>query len=108
MEPYLNPSSDDIHGVGECGSRGGGERPRDGLEEEMWAVLGGQAGELLWGWGREGNGQLCVCKALTELEHSLCRKGPPRPIQPPALQPTNQPPRGEMGDFLLLLWLHRI
>lgn len=44
---YLHPGADDIHGIGEDGRGGRGQRPRDGLEDDVRTLLRAQVRELL-------------------------------------------------------------
>ena len=50
---YLYSGSDDVHGIGEDGSSGGSQRPRDGLKDNVRALLWAEGWELLWNRGKD-------------------------------------------------------
>lgn len=50
---YLHTGSDDIHRVGEDGGSGCSQGPRDGLEDNVRALLRTQARQLLWNPGKD-------------------------------------------------------
>ena len=50
---YLYSGSDDIHGIGEDGSSGCSQRPRDGLKDNVRALLWAEGWELLWNRGKD-------------------------------------------------------
>lgn len=72
LSSYLNPSSDDIHGVGEGGSCGGCKWPRYSLQEEMGTVFRSQAGKLFWKWERERERESFRQVAAYQFLNSTC------------------------------------
>lgn len=50
---YLHTGSDDIHGIGEDGGSGCSQGPRDGLKDNVRALLRAQARQLLWNPGKD-------------------------------------------------------
>lgn len=74
---YLHTGSDDIHGVGEDGGSGRSQGPRDGLEDNVGALLRTQVRQPLWKPGRDNASRYKV--PSTRPHNAFTAKTSPQP-----------------------------
>lgn len=70
---YLYSGSDHIHGIGEDGSSGCSQRPRDGLKDNVRALLWAEGRELLWNRGKDSASR---CEVPAHVPHAASTSWP--------------------------------